>query len=67
MNGDSNAIKHPKRQIVHHMEDLPQNVRELCRHSLDARKSSYSPYSQFAVGAALLTTDGKVIKGINAF
>ena len=31
----------------------------------DARKLSYSPYSHFAVGAALLTKDGKVFLGAN--
>ncbi len=31
----------------------------------EARKLSYSPYSKFAVGAALLTKDGKVFVGAN--
>lgn len=31
----------------------------------EARKNSYSPYSNFKVGAALLTKDGKVYKGCN--
>jgi len=30
-----------------------------------AKEFSYSPYSKFRVGAALLTVDGKVIKGAN--
>ena len=30
-----------------------------------AREDSYSPYSHFAVGAALLTEDGKIIRGCN--
>lgn len=30
-----------------------------------AREYSYSPYSHFAVGAALLTSDGKIIRGCN--
>ena len=30
-----------------------------------AMENSYSPYSNFAVGAALLTTDGRVYKGCN--
>jgi len=33
--------------------------------ALDARKSSYSPYSGFSVGAALLTKSGKIYKGCN--
>ena len=31
----------------------------------EARKLSYSPYSKFAVGAALLCKDGKVFQGAN--
>ena len=30
-----------------------------------AMKKSYSPYSEFSVGAALLTSDGKVYSGCN--
>lgn len=30
-----------------------------------ARKNSYSPYSGFSVGAALLTSDGSVFTGVN--
>lgn len=38
---------------------------ELVRLALEARKMSYAPYSQFYVGAALLTEDGKVFQGCN--
>ena len=31
----------------------------------EARKLSYSPYSKFAVGAALLCKDGKIFQGAN--
>ena len=30
-----------------------------------AKEGSYSPYSKFPVGAALLTTKGEIIKGAN--
>ncbi len=30
-----------------------------------ARKKAYSPYSNFKVGAAVLTTDGKIFSGCN--
>ncbi|KAJ3915527.1 cytidine deaminase, partial [Lentinula edodes] len=33
--------------------------------SLTAREFSYSPYSKFRVGAALLASDGTIIKGAN--
>ncbi len=38
---------------------------ELIRIALDAKTNSYSPYSSFPVGAALLTNDGKVHLGTN--
>ena len=38
---------------------------ELVAKAKDARKLSYSPYSRFAVGAAVLTKDGKVFVGAN--
>ena len=33
--------------------------------ALEAQKGTYSPYSQFQVGAALLLEDGTVVKGAN--
>ena len=38
---------------------------ELIPLALEARENSYSPYSSFRVGAALLTKGGKVYKGCN--
>ena len=38
---------------------------ELIKAAIEARKLSYSPYSGFAVGAALLCKDGSVFKGCN--
>ena len=38
---------------------------ELVKHAEEARKLSYSPYSKFKVGAAVLTKDGKVFYGAN--
>ena len=37
----------------------------LVQKAMDARKRSYSPYSGFAVGAALLCKDGTVYTGTN--
>lgn len=40
-------------------------VTELIHCALEARKTSYAPYSGYAVGAALLTGSGKVYQGVN--
>lgn len=37
----------------------------LIEEALEARKMAYTPYSHFQVGAALLTTDGKIYRGCN--
>lgn len=41
------------------------NNSELIKLALEARGKSYSPYSGFAVGAALLCKNGKVFTGCN--
>ena len=38
---------------------------ELLKYAIEATVNSYSPYSNFKVGAALLLKNGKVIKGAN--
>ena len=38
---------------------------ELVKLALEARERAYTPYSHFAVGAALLTKEGKVYQGCN--
>lgn len=38
---------------------------QLVQEALEARKRSYSPYSHYRVGAALLTQDGKIYRGCN--
>jgi len=38
---------------------------ELVKKAIEARKLSYSPYSHFAVGAAVLTKTGEVFLGAN--
>ncbi|MGD9560063.1 MAG: cytidine deaminase [Oscillospiraceae bacterium] len=37
----------------------------LAKAALEARRTAYAPYSQFAVGAALLAQDGTVYTGCN--
>ena len=41
------------------------NKEELIKKAVEARKLSYSPYSNFAVGAAILTKKGEVYLGTN--
>ena len=38
---------------------------ELVARALEARRWSYSPYSRYAVGAALLTASGRIYDGAN--
>ncbi len=39
--------------------------KKLMEHAAEAREQSYSPYSNFMVGAALLAKDGQVFHGCN--
>src|SRR4051794_20774524 len=41
------------------------NIEQLIEEAKSARERAYVPYSKFGVGAALLTTDGKVYHGCN--
>jgi len=60
-----------KQQIIINYEEyssveemLPAD-QELVKAALEAQKGSYSPYSHFQVGAALLLENGIVVKGAN--
>ena len=44
---------------------LNQCDQELYKAAVEARENSYSPYSHFAVGAAVRTAAGKIYKGCN--
>lgn len=41
------------------------NYSELIKAAMQVRRNSYSPYSSFAVGAALLCADGSIFTGCN--
>jgi len=47
------------------MEGRAVDTKELVKAALEARENSYSPYSGFAVGAALLTKSGSIYQGAN--
>lgn len=38
---------------------------ELIQAAIEARSRAYAPYSNYPVGAALLTSDGKIFTGVN--
>lgn len=45
-------------------EDIQENIL-LIKKAKQAQKNSYSPYSKFRVGAALMTEDNKIYTGCN--
>jgi cytidine deaminase len=42
-----------------------EQSQNLIRAAVEARRWAYAPYSKYAVGAALLTTSGRVYDGVN--
>ncbi len=42
-----------------------QTRKHLIQRAVQARSSAYAPYSNYAVGAALLTSSGKIYEGVN--
>jgi cytidine deaminase len=52
--------------MVKMMNILNNNTREeLIQAAIEARKRAYAPYSNYSVGAALLTSTGKIYTGVN--
>ena len=47
------------------MEITQEEKAELIQRALEARKYVYAPYSNYAVGAALLTESGDIFHGVN--
>ena len=44
---------------------MDNDLKELVKYALSMRKMSYTPYSHFSVGAALLSKDGQIFTGCN--
>lgn len=42
-----------------------EGIKELIGKAIEARRKSYSPYSHYQVGAALLTAEGQIVAGCN--
>ena len=47
------------------IEVIEMEKEQLLEQAIAARENAYVPYSKFPVGAALLTSDGKVYLGCN--
>ncbi|MBR5384968.1 MAG: cytidine deaminase [Bacteroidales bacterium] len=56
------AIKYTEYATVDEMQPAD---RKLVEAAIEARQSSYSPYSHFSVGAAVRLEDGTIVKGAN--
>lgn len=50
---------------VYELQELMEEDRELVLAAMDATQQSYSPYSNFCVGAALRLEDGTMVTGSN--
>ena len=47
------------------ISELPIEYRKLIENAIEATKSSYAPYSNFNVGAAILMGNGEIVTGSN--
>lgn len=51
--------------VYENLDELPEDVVLLMKSAAEARDKSYSPYSNFSVGAALMLENNEVITGSN--
>ncbi|TDU33815.1 cytidine deaminase [Gelidibacter sediminis] len=51
--------------VYDNLEELPNDVIALMKKAMEARDKSYSPYSNFSVGAAILLENNKIVTGSN--
>lgn len=58
---DKTMTKNPLSNTIHNTDIIGR----LGRESMAARLKAYTPYSHFAVGAALLTQEGRIFTGCN--
>ena len=52
-------------EVYEDFSELPQDIQQLMKEAFMARDSAYAPYSEFHVGAALLLSNGEIVKGSN--
>lgn len=50
---------------IYNFDELDDNIKNLVNNAKDAVKSSYSPYSEFQVGAAVLLENGMIFSASN--
>lgn len=63
---DNSLVTQVKGEIVNKHEIVSRSVvKNLIREAIESMKFSYAPYSQFTVGAALLTKNQKIYNGCN--
>ncbi|MES2240630.1 MAG: cytidine deaminase [Bacteroidota bacterium] len=51
--------------VYDNIEELPNEVQNLFKQSIEIQKNAHAPYSKFRVGAALLLDNGQIILGSN--
>ncbi len=51
--------------VYDNFDELPEDVKTLMNKASEARAKSYSPYSKFSVGAAILLENDEIITGSN--
>lgn len=56
--------KDNRRRVIF-LENEKDVIQDLIRRAMKAREYSYSPYSNFSVGAAILSESGKIYTGCN--
>ncbi len=52
-------------EVYEDFSELPQDIQQLMKDAFAARDSAYAPYSEFHVGAALLLSNGEIVRGSN--
>lgn len=52
-------------EVFTNIQDLPKDEQELLEEAREAMQTSYSPYSQFRVGAAVQLKNGDIVTGSN--
>ena len=59
------AMEHPLREARIRMDPTDIDWDDLLAEAIEAMKHAYCPYSNFPVGAAGLTADGRLVSGCN--